>query len=72
MVQLLVGKDKASNLQRAVKLVREVASKGAQVIALPVSNWRADHNYSPSLTVLLILSGVFQLPIWYKLLPRVC
>ena len=38
MIQLLVGKDKASNLLRAGKLIREAASKGAQVIALPVSS----------------------------------
>ena len=38
MIQLLVGKDKASNLLRAGKLIREAANKGAQVIALPVSS----------------------------------
>ena len=38
MIQLLVGADKAANLLRAGRLVREAASKGAQVVALPVSD----------------------------------
>ena len=38
MIQLLVGKDKASNLLRAGKLIREATNKGAQVIALSVSS----------------------------------
>ena len=37
LVQMLVGADKAANLVRAAKLVKEAASNGAQVIALPVS-----------------------------------
>ena len=37
MVQMLVGADKAANLVRAAKLVKEAASNGAQVVALPVS-----------------------------------
>ena len=36
IIQLLVGADKAVNLLRAGRLVREAASKGAQVVALPV------------------------------------
>ena len=38
MIQLLVGTDKSNNLQRAGKMIREAASMGANVIALPVSN----------------------------------
>lgn len=37
MIQLAVGANKATNLERAEKLVREAAGQGAQVIALPVS-----------------------------------
>ena len=37
LVQMLVGADKAANLVRAAKLVKEAASNGAQVVALPVS-----------------------------------
>ena len=37
LVQMLVGADKTANLVRAAKLVKEAASNGAQVIALPVS-----------------------------------
>ena len=37
MVQLAVGADKMANLKRAEGLVREAASKGAQVVSLPVS-----------------------------------
>ena len=37
MVQMAVGADKAANLVRAASLVKEAASNGAQVIALPVS-----------------------------------
>ena len=37
LVQMLVGADKAANLVRAAKLVKEGASNGAQVVALPVS-----------------------------------
>ncbi|KAL5500281.1 hypothetical protein EMCRGX_G011813 [Ephydatia muelleri] len=35
LIQLAVGKDKASNLQRAGQLIREAAGKGANIIALP-------------------------------------
>ena len=38
MIQLLEGADKAANLLRAGRLVREAASKGAQVVALSVSD----------------------------------
>ena len=37
LVQLAVGADKAANLQRASRMVREAAENGAQVVALPVS-----------------------------------
>jgi hypothetical protein len=37
LVQMLVSADKPANLVRAAKLVKEAASSGAQVIALPVS-----------------------------------
>ena len=37
MIQLLVGADKAANLLRAGRLVREAASKGAQVVACSTS-----------------------------------
>ena len=36
LVQMAVGADKAANLVRAASLVKEAASNGAQVIALPV------------------------------------
>ena len=36
LVQLAVGADKAANLTRAGRLVREAAKKGAKVVALPV------------------------------------
>ena len=35
LIQLLVGADKANNLTRAVKCIREAASNGAQLIVLP-------------------------------------
>ena len=35
LIQLLVGADKANNLARAVKYIREAASNGAQLIVLP-------------------------------------
>ena len=37
MIQMLVGADKEANLQKADKMVREAAEKGAQVVSLPVS-----------------------------------
>ena len=38
LVQMAVGADKAANLVRAASLVKEAASNGAQVIALPVGS----------------------------------
>ncbi len=43
LVQLAVGASKPANLERAGSLVREAASNGAKLIALPVSN----HNILP-------------------------
>lgn len=37
MIQMSVGVDKAANLVRATSFVKEAASNGAKVIALPVS-----------------------------------
>ena len=43
---MTVGEDKAANLARAAGLVKEAASKGAQLVALPVShNIIHDHSY---------------------------
>lgn len=36
IVQLLVGKDKAANLRRAVEKVNEAARNGAKLVVLPV------------------------------------
>ncbi|HLI78482.1 MAG TPA: nitrilase-related carbon-nitrogen hydrolase, partial [Candidatus Binataceae bacterium] len=40
-IQMAAGSDKAANLERAERLVREAASHGASLIALPETfNWR--------------------------------
>lgn len=36
LVQLAVGKDKATNLSRAAEKVREASQNGANIVALPV------------------------------------
>lgn len=42
LIQLAVGAEKRTNLERAGSLVREAASKGAKVVALPVSVRQGD------------------------------
>ena len=42
LIQLAVGADKLANLQRAAAKIKEAASNGAQLIALPVS---VDHTH---------------------------
>ncbi len=37
LIQLAVGASKPANLERAGSLIREAASNGAKLIALPVS-----------------------------------
>ena len=38
LIQLAVGASKTANLERAGSLIREAASKGAQLVALPVKS----------------------------------
>lgn len=57
LVQLAVGKDKATNLIRAAEKVREASQNGANIVALPVE-LDAVVDIPPSLTV--SLPGMFQ------------
>lgn len=60
VVQMLVGKDKTANINRATKLVTEASQNGAKLVILPVS---------VHLFVLLIYTGMLQFPLWDELLP---
>ena len=62
MIQLLVGADKAANLLRAGRLVREAASKGAQVVALPVS----DLNHHVTVHV-CVYGATFNIATWFPI-----
>ena len=76
LIQLAVGANKATNLERAEKLIREAAGQGANVIALPVSSAKLIemrtqintyvtnvHSWSPHTH-----TGMFQLSIRCKIL----
>ncbi len=39
LIQLAVGAQKTTNLDRAGSLIRKAAGEGAKLVALPVSNW---------------------------------
>src|ERR1700730_10714698 len=48
-IQMQAGPDKASNLERAERLVRVAAARGANLVALPeVFNWRGKRNEQAS------------------------
>lgn len=66
-IQLTVGKDKEANRENARNAIREAASKGAKIIALPVSSFPA----LPGACALTCATGVLELSLFYRRVRRV-
>lgn len=64
LIQLAVGASKPANLERAGSLVREAASNGAKLVALPVRKTSQVNSQGFMSCVKLCTVGMFQLSLW--------